>query len=124
MLLNHCLSLRTQNCLVRETFRWKLKGGDLKLVIILLIKIYLGYNLHQNLKTKTFIRIFCLYVANAHPRPCAELKTWVRSTMTGERLCGFAMLHFHRNMAVNRENVLRRYNASGHRKIGKFCMEN
>ena len=36
-----------------ETFWWKLKGGDLKMVIILFIKIYLGCN---------------LYVANAHSR--------------------------------------------------------
>ena len=37
-----------------------------------------------------------------------RLKTWVRSAMTGERLCSLAMLHSHRNMAVNRENILRR----------------
>ena len=30
----------------REIFRWKLKGGDLKLVIIMFIKIYMGCNLH------------------------------------------------------------------------------
>jgi hypothetical protein len=48
------VSLLTQICLVRETFRWKLKGGDVKLVIILFIKIYMGCN---------------LYVANAHSRP-------------------------------------------------------
>ena len=39
--------------------------------------------------------------------------------MTGERLCGLAMPHSHRNMAVNRANILRRYDASGHRKIGR-----
>ena len=32
-------------------------------------------------------------------------KTRVRSTMTGYRLCGLVMRHFHRNMAVNRENI-------------------
>jgi hypothetical protein len=51
-----------------------------------------------------------------------RLKTWVRSTMTGERLCGLAMLHSHRNMAVIRENILRRYDASGHHKIGRFFL--
>jgi hypothetical protein len=44
--------------------------------------------------------------------------------MTGERLCGLAMLQSHRNMAVNRENILRRYDASGHRKIERFFMDN
>ena len=32
-------------------------------------------------------------------------KTWVRSTMTEERLCGCAKSHFHRNMALNRDNI-------------------
>jgi hypothetical protein len=29
----------------------------------------------------------------------------------------------HRNMAVKRENISRRYDASGHRKIGRFFMD-
>ena len=49
-----------------------------------------------------------------------RLKTRVRSTMTGGRLCGLAMLHSHRYMDVNRENILRGYDASGHWKIGWF----
>ena len=32
-----------------------------------------------------------------------RLKIWVWSTMMGKRLCGLAILHSHRNMAVNRE---------------------
>ena len=48
------------------------------------------------------------------------LKTCAWSTMTGERLCGLAMLHSHRNMAVNREKCLRWYDASGNRKLGRF----
>jgi hypothetical protein len=40
--------------------------------------------------------------------------------MTGERLRGLAMLHSHRNMTVNRENILRRYDASGNRKLGQL----
>jgi hypothetical protein len=51
-------------------------------------------------------------------------KTRVRSTITGERLCGLAILHSPRFMAVIRENILRRYDASGHRKIGRFFMDN
>jgi len=49
-----------------------------------------------------------------------RLNIWLWSTMTGEHLCGLAMLHSHRNMAVNRENILRRYDASGNRKLGRF----
>jgi hypothetical protein len=41
------LSLLTQICLVREIVRWKLKGGDLKLVIILFFKPAL--NLHLSI---------------------------------------------------------------------------
>ena len=40
--------------------------------------------------------------------------------MTGERLCGLAMLHSHRNMTVNQENISRRYDASGNRKLESF----
>jgi len=52
------------------------------------------------------------------------LKTCVRSTMTGERLCGWAKLHSHRNMAVNRENILRRNDASSDWNIKRFFMDN
>lgn len=41
-----------------------------------------------------------------------RLKTLERSTMTGNQLCGLAM----------RENISRRYDASGHRKIGRLFM--
>jgi hypothetical protein len=44
--------------------------------------------------------------------------------MTGERLCGLAMLHSHRNMTVNQENISRRYDASGNRKLERFFMDN
>ena len=44
--------------------------------------------------------------------------------MTGERVRGLAMPHSHRNMSVNRENILRRYDAYGNRKLGRFFMEN
>jgi hypothetical protein len=43
--------------------------------------------------------------------------------MTGERLRGLAMPHSHRNMSVNRENILKRYDAYGKRKLGRFFYE-
>ena len=33
--------------------------------------------------------------------------------MTKERLCGFALLFIHRDMDVSRENVLKRFSATG-----------
>ena len=50
-------------------------------------------------------------------------KTWERATMGEERLCGLAMLHVHRDMNVRRENILRRYDETGHRKIGTLQFE-
>jgi hypothetical protein len=43
--------------------------------------------------------------------------------MGEERLCGLAMLHVHRDMNVRRENILRRYDETGHRKIGTLQFE-
>ena len=96
------LTILTQICHVRDTLRWKLKGGDLKLVIVLFIKIYMGCklkladkdlypNIHTILKCSIVLpvkSVCCERTFSAAWR----LKTWVRSTMTGERLCGLAML--------------------------------
>lgn len=46
-----------------------------------------------------------------------QLKTWLRSSMGNERLSGLAMMHMHRNRALDPEKVLRRWDASGHRRI-------
>ncbi|XP_035272635.1 52 kDa repressor of the inhibitor of the protein kinase-like [Anguilla anguilla] len=46
-----------------------------------------------------------------------QLKTWLRSSMGNERLSGLAMMHVHRNRALDPEKVLRRWDASGHRRI-------
>ncbi len=49
-----------------------------------------------------------------------RLKDWSRSTMTESRLNGLALLYTHRGMEVNYENVLRRFDATGHRRIGSL----
>lgn len=49
-----------------------------------------------------------------------RLKDWSRANMTEERLCGLALLYTHRDMDVSRENVLKRFDASGHRRIGSL----
>jgi hypothetical protein len=43
--------------------------------------------------------------------------------MGEERLCGLAMLHVDRDMNVSRENILRRFDETGHRKIGTLQFE-
>ena len=53
-----------------------------------------------------------------------RLKTWERSTMGQERLCGLALLHIHKDKVDStegfNERVLKRWDVTGHRKIGKL----
>ncbi|XP_062521172.1 zinc finger MYM-type protein 1-like [Corticium candelabrum] len=51
-----------------------------------------------------------------------RLKEWSRSTMTQERLCGLALLYIHRDVAVSRENVLQRFDCTGHRRLGQLSL--
>ncbi|KAI4819448.1 hypothetical protein KUCAC02_004694 [Chaenocephalus aceratus] len=44
-------------------------------------------------------------------------KTWLRSSIGNDRLSGLAMMHVHRNRALDPEKVLKRWDASGHRRI-------
>jgi hypothetical protein len=50
-------------------------------------------------------------------------RPWERATMSEERLCDLVMLHVHRDMNVSRENILRRFDETGHRKIGTLHFE-
>ena len=43
--------------------------------------------------------------------------------MSEERLCDLVMLHVHRDMNVNRETILRRFDETGHREIGTLHFE-
>jgi hypothetical protein len=43
--------------------------------------------------------------------------------MGEERLCGLAMLYVHSGINVSRENILRRFDETGHRKIGTLQFE-
>ena len=49
-----------------------------------------------------------------------RLKDWSRSTMTENRLCGLALLYTHRDMNINKDNILHRSDSSGHRRIGQL----
>ena len=49
-----------------------------------------------------------------------RLKEWDHSTMREERLCGLAFLFTHRDVEVSRDNVLRQFDSSGHRRIGSL----
>jgi hypothetical protein len=46
-----------------------------------------------------------------------RLKTYLRSTMTEQRLTGLALLHIHRSHVIDIDQVLNRFDASGHRRI-------
>ncbi|KAM3843293.1 52 kDa repressor of the inhibitor of the protein kinase-like [Diretmus argenteus] len=46
-----------------------------------------------------------------------RLKTWLRASMSDNRLSGLALMHVHPKVRVDRERVLRRWDASGHRRI-------
>ena len=46
-----------------------------------------------------------------------RLKTYLRNTMGAERLSSLALLNIHPSREVNVENVLRSFDASGHRRI-------
>ena len=43
--------------------------------------------------------------------------------MGEERLCGLVIFHVHRDMNVSRENILRRFDETGYRKIGTLHFE-
>ncbi len=50
-----------------------------------------------------------------------RLKTWLRASMHQTRLCGLGMMHIHRNDEVGNVDplsILKRWDASGHRRIG------
>ena len=76
-------------------------------------------------------RIFIIMLTFPVTNVCCErslsslrrLKTWEKATMGEERLCGLVMLHVHRDMNVSRENILRRFDETGHRKIGTLHFE-
>lgn len=46
-----------------------------------------------------------------------RLKTWLRASMSDERLTGLALMHVHWKVKIDRERVLRLWDASGHRRI-------
>lgn len=77
-------------------------------------------------------RIFIILMTLPVTSVCCErsfsslrrLKTWERATMGGDRLCGLALLHVHRDKSINRENILKRFDETGHRKIGQLQFDN
>ena len=107
--------------------RWRFNAGDhpvLQNIHGLQSALRLAHNdLFPNIDT--IFKLFIVFTVTSVYCQCSFLalrrhKTWVWLTMTGERLCGFTMLHSHRNMAVNREKIPRRYDASGNRNLGRF----
>ncbi len=42
--------------------------------------------------------------------------------MTENRLSGLALLFIHRDMTVSRENILKRFDSTGHRRIRRLSL--
>ena len=52
-----------------------------------------------------------------------RLKDWSRSTMGENRLNGLALMYTHRDWEISMENVLRRFDSAGHRRIGSLTWQ-
>ncbi|VDI15621.1 Hypothetical predicted protein [Mytilus galloprovincialis] len=114
----------------QEVTRWKVKFSDIpnaKLPGTLKSSLKQAHqDFYPNIR-----RIFVLLLTMPVTSVCCErsfsglrrLKTWERSTMGEERLCGLAMLHTHRDKDVSREDILLRFDRTGHRKIGKLTFD-
>ena len=109
-----------------EIARWRMKFHDGFENIPISLQQSLSYaheDFYPNIR-----RIFIILLTLPVTGVCCErsfsslrkLRTWERAAMGEERLCGLAMLHVHRDMNVSRENILRRIDETGHRKIGTF----
>ncbi|XP_071153551.1 52 kDa repressor of the inhibitor of the protein kinase-like [Mytilus edulis] len=114
----------------QEVTRWKVKFSDIP-------KTKLPGTLKSSLKQAhqdfypNIRRIFVLLLTMPVTSVCCKrsfsglrrLKTWKRSTMGEERLCGLAMLHTHRDKDVSRDDILLRFDRTGHRWIGKLTFD-
>ena len=82
---------------------------------------YAHKDFYPNIK-RIFIILLTLPVTSVcSERPFSSLrrlKIWGRATMGEKRLCGLAMFHILRDFNVSRENILRRFDEAGHKKIG------
>lgn len=68
------------------------------------------------------LRIFCtmpVSVASAERSfsSLKRLKTWLRSTMAQDRLVGLGLLHIHREVTLNIDNVVNRFASKKKRKL-------
>ncbi|VDI78851.1 Hypothetical predicted protein [Mytilus galloprovincialis] len=111
----------------QEVTRWKVKFSDIP-------RAKLSGTLKSSLKQAhqdfypNIRRIFVLLLTMPVTSVCCKrsfsglrrLKTWGRSKMGEERLCGLAMLHTHRDKNVSREDILLRFDRTGHRRIRKL----
>ena len=46
-----------------------------------------------------------------------RLKTYMKSTMSDDRLTGLALMHVHKGVKIDSEDILKKFDASGHRRI-------
>lgn len=50
-----------------------------------------------------------------------RLKTWLRSNMTQERLCGLALMHMHSDISIDVDNIINRF-ANSRRRVTDFVL--
>ncbi|KAK1889542.1 52 kDa repressor of the inhibitor of the protein kinase [Dissostichus eleginoides] len=106
----------------QEIHRWKVKNQPPTLLVLTakdtlnMINVQYYPNIHCILSiylTLPMTTCSCERSFSALRR----LKTWLRSSIGNDRLSGLAMMHVHRNRALDPEKVLKRWDASGHRRI-------
>ena len=79
-----------------------------------------SHQLHPNLNT-IFKVLLTMPVSTASAEgsfsTLKRLKTYLRNTMSQERLTGLALMHIHRNINVDINRVINEFDATGHRRI-------
>lgn len=109
------------NAIDAELEVWKHQIANRHLVADRLCKAMdVSYQLHPNLYS-IFKVLLTMPVSTASAErsfsSLRRLKTYLRNTMTEQRLTGLALMHIHRNIDVNVNRVINDFDATGHRRI-------
>ena len=100
---------------------WRHKIANRDLVANKLCKAMdVSYQLHPNLYA-IFKVLLTMPVSTASAErsfsTLRRLKTYLRNTMSQEHLTGLALMHIHRNINVDINRVISKFDATGHRHI-------
>ncbi|KAF3844226.1 hypothetical protein F7725_013567 [Dissostichus mawsoni] len=106
----------------QEIHRWKVKNQPPTLLVLTakdtlnMIHVQYYLNIHCILSIYLTLPVTTCSCERSFSA-LRRLKTWLRSSIGNDRLSGLAMMHVHRNRALDPEKVLKRWDASGHRRI-------